>query len=334
MNYFIRSEKPLTLQRLCPLFQRLRACGQLEGKEKEDKIRELLRQEEAYGVDERNDFLMREREVLAHMPFWQQSVQVKFAPLVVSHHTETKFYPLLEGLVVGAWSKEHEMFSPLAHLWLRAVGGRTLSFPVGQIDKVAAGEGIALLRMEKAMEREEHEVQRVREHKQHDVEHVDEGMLLLQANVDDSSPEWLAYVMECLFQAGANDVVFFPITMKKSRPGVMIQVMCYESSLAAMKEILFKETTTFGIRHFPVACHRLARRFCQVVTPWGEVPVKVGYYREERVQLSPEYDVCAKIAKNAGIPIQQVYQTALRQAEHLAPLQLELSYSDKEDIYS
>jgi uncharacterized protein (DUF111 family) len=99
--------------------------------------------------------------------------------------------------------------------------------------------------------------------------------------------------------------------MKKSRPGTLLQVMCYQSEAEALKTILFTETTTFGIRSFPVACHRLARRFVTVDTQWGEVVVKLGYHRGCRVQVAPEYAVCAKLAEAAKIPLKQVYQQAI-----------------------
>lgn len=94
----------------------------------------------------------------------------------------------------------------------------------------------------------------------------------------------------------------------------MVQVMCYASQLDAMKTLLFEETTTFGIRYFPVACHRLARRHVRVETSWGEVAVKLGYHRGQRVQVAPEYESCAAVARANGVSLKQVHQEALELA--------------------
>lgn len=160
------------------------------------------------------------------------------------------------------------------------------------------------------------------EQRDHREEHIDEAMYLLQANIDDSSPEWLGHTMEKLFQAGANDVIVFPVTMKKGRPGHMVQVMCYQSQLEIMKEILFRETTTFGIRYFPVSCHRLGRRFVNVKTKWGDVNVKIGYFHKERVQVSPEYADCVRVAGKSGVSLREVYLEAQQLARQVAPERL------------
>lgn len=204
-----------------------------------------------------------------------------------------------------------ETFSPLAMAWLREAGAKPLARLEGRLQRIEKGEGLAVLVLEDG---EAQGISVAREQRNHAEEHIDEGMLLLQANLDDSSPEWLAYVMELCLRAGANDVHFLPVTMKKSRPGTLLQVMCYQSEAEALKTLLFTETTTFGIRSFPVACHRLARRFVTVATEWGEVTVKLGFHREKRVQVAPEYAACAKLAEAAGVPLRQVYQQAVQLA--------------------
>ena len=97
-------------------------------------------------------------------------------------------------------------------------------------------------------------------------EHIDHQMMKMEVNLDDIPGEWLGYVMELLFDAGANDVYYTPIYMKKNRPGVLLQLLCAEHAVEQMKEILFKETTTLGIRYYPLTVHRLERSFTQVET--------------------------------------------------------------------
>lgn len=142
----------------------------------------------------------------------------------------------------------------------------------------------------------------------HTEEHIDKDMVKMEVNLDDISGEWLGYVMDQLFEAGANDVFYAPIYMKKNRPGVMLQVLCEQMMITRMKEILFAETTTLGIRYYPLSVHRLARTFYHVQTEWGDVTVKQGLHNGEIVQSAPEYEDCRKIAKDHNIPLKEVYQ--------------------------
>jgi uncharacterized protein (DUF111 family) len=147
----------------------------------------------------------------------------------------------------------------------------------------------------------------------HANEHIDKEMVKLEINLDDISGEWLGYVMDRLFDAGANDVFYTPIYMKKNRPGVMLQLLCHERKVEELKKIIFAETTTLGIRYYPLDVHRLARRFFEVETSYGKVAVKQGLYQGEPVQSSPEYEDCRKIAEKHNIPIQRVYQEVWKQ---------------------
>ncbi|WP_077620853.1 nickel insertion protein [Bacillus sinesaloumensis] len=139
-------------------------------------------------------------------------------------------------------------------------------------------------------------------------EHIDDGMIKLEVNIDNMSGEWLGYVMDLLFDAGANDVYYTPIYMKKNRPAVLLQLLCTKQKLGKMKEILFTETTTLGLRYYPLTVHRLQRTFTEVVTKWGKVTVKEGIFEGEAIQRSPEYEDCRKIAENNSIPLKKVYE--------------------------
>lgn len=148
----------------------------------------------------------------------------------------------------------------------------------------------------------------------HREEHIDEQMLILQANLDDMNPEWTAYVSDRLFESGANDVYWIPIIMKKGRPGIMLNVLVEEQRLAEMEDIIFSETTTLGIRYLHASCHRLAREFVSVATRWGPLTVKVGYHQGKRVQFAPEFKECEHIAKTYMVPLKDVYDEVRRAA--------------------
>lgn len=130
----------------------------------------------------------------------------------------------------------------------------------------------------------------------------------MEVNLDNISGEWLGYVMDLLFESGANDVFYTPIYMKKNRPGVLLQLLCHKGKLPVMKDILFKETTTLGIRYYPLTVHRLERMFYEVRTKWGPVKLKVGMHEGKAVQKTPEYEDCRKIAQLHDIPLKKVYE--------------------------
>lgn len=141
-----------------------------------------------------------------------------------------------------------------------------------------------------------------------DHEHLDEQMVKMEVNLDDISGEWLGHVMDLLFESGANDVFYTPIFMKKNRPGVILQLLCSQQEISKMKKILFAETTTLGIRYYPLTVHRLGRTFFIVNTQWGEVTIKRGIHEGLTLQQAPEYEDCRKIAVQNNIPLKWVYE--------------------------
>ncbi|MEJ8545884.1 nickel insertion protein [Brevibacillus borstelensis] len=343
----IRSDTPLFLHTLRDLLLKLwrqagiESAGREEGEELNGRARlaqaEVLEQRDREVKAGLSDFLKRaesyrsmcpsgvwEKETEALQRLWtampgetpDRSPRILVQPLIIPARLPIAALPLLEGWHVREDpSIPVEQFSPLALLWLKQVGAKPVETISGKVASVEAREGVAVASVDRDGPAGYAEpgtgIPVVSEYREHSMEHIDDGMLLLQANVDDSSPEWMAHAMERLLEAGANDVHFLPVTMKKSRPGVLVQVLCYQSRLEELKTVLFQETTTFGIRYFPVSCHRLARRFVTVQTAWGEVPVKIGIHHGRQVQYSPEYAVCARLAKEAGIPVKQVHQEAL-----------------------
>jgi len=144
-------------------------------------------------------------------------------------------------------------------------------------------------------------------------EHIDEEMIKLEVNLDDTTGEWLGYVLDLLLEQGANDVYYSPIYMKKNRPGVLLSVLCSVHSLEPIKEIIFRETTTLGIRYYPLTVHRLERSFVKAVTELGEVTVKIGIFQGQTMQWAPEYEECKSLAQKHQLPLKEVYDM-VRQA--------------------
>jgi len=129
---------------------------------------------------------------------------------------------------------------------------------------------------------------------------------VLETNLDDLSPELIGYCFEQLFAAGALDVYAVPIQMKKSRPGVLLSVIATPSAVPALEAVLFRETGTFGIRRHSAARSKLHRESIIVATPWGEVKAKKGW-RDGLTLVTPEYEDCARVAREQGAPLREVY---------------------------
>jgi hypothetical protein len=131
-------------------------------------------------------------------------------------------------------------------------------------------------------------------------------IVLLETNLDDVPAEILGYTQEKLFQAGAADVFTIPIGMKKNRPGVLLSVLCSPALVPQCEEILFRETGTFGIRKCTYQRSVLARESLTLPTAWGEVRVKRGWRGDFQI-LTPEYEDCARIAREKNLPLREVY---------------------------
>jgi uncharacterized protein (TIGR00299 family) protein len=133
---------------------------------------------------------------------------------------------------------------------------------------------------------------------------------MLETNLDDLPAEVIGYCYERLLAAGALDVFSTPVFMKKNRPGVLLSVLAPEEGLPALEEILFRETTTFGVRRYPVRRHKLERKATTVATPWGPVQGKLGWSEGQAAVFSPEYEDCARVAREHGVPLREVYLRA------------------------
>jgi pyridinium-3,5-bisthiocarboxylic acid mononucleotide nickel chelatase len=134
--------------------------------------------------------------------------------------------------------------------------------------------------------------------------------VLLAANIDDMTPEALAYALERLFAAGALDAWFTPITMKKSRPAVQVSAICWEADRLAITATLLKETTTFGVRALPITREKTNRRWETVTTQWGPVRVKIKEWEGAVLDAVPEYEQVAALARAADVPFREVYAAA------------------------
>lgn len=137
--------------------------------------------------------------------------------------------------------------------------------------------------------------------------------VLIEVNIDDMNPEWYPTVQQKLFEAGALDVYYTPIIMKRGRPATQVCVLCEPGGEIALLEVLFRETTTFGARFSRWQRLCLERRWEAMQTRYGEVRVKVGIWNGREVTASPEYADCAARAEEHGVTLKEVYAEAMRQ---------------------
>lgn len=135
--------------------------------------------------------------------------------------------------------------------------------------------------------------------------------LQIECNIDDMNPEFFEYISDKLFKAGASDVFFSNIMMKKGRPGILLNVICETEMADTVKSIIFKESTSLGIRTFTFRKDTLARKFETLSTIYGDVSIKRSFYKGEEVSFKPEYEECKRIATENCIPVKEVYNNIM-----------------------
>jgi pyridinium-3,5-bisthiocarboxylic acid mononucleotide nickel chelatase len=145
-----------------------------------------------------------------------------------------------------------------------------------------------------------------------------ESLLMLETNLDDTTPQVLGHVLERALALGALDCFFTPVQMKKNRPGTLVSILCRPADGEALTQLLFDETTTLGVRSYTVERRALERKFVGVETEFGRINVKVAE-RDGRVSnVSPEFEDCRAAAVRAGVPLHVVERAARSAYDALA----------------
>ena len=140
---------------------------------------------------------------------------------------------------------------------------------------------------------------------------------VLETNLDDINSEILGHFVELALAAGALDVFYTPIQMKKNRPGVLLTLLCGEKEADKFSEMILCETSAFGVRRHLSERRKLKREFTEVKTRFGKVTVKLGKLGGKVIQAAPEFESCKKVAAKKKVPVKQVYEAvnkALRAA--------------------
>jgi len=146
-----------------------------------------------------------------------------------------------------------------------------------------------------------------------------QDIVVLEATLDDASGEIIGHTIGVLLECGALDAVALPVVMKKSRPGVILQVLAPIDKVKPLEQVLFAETTTFGLRRYRCSRTILERRQATVTTCYGPVQLKIAGSNGLELTVSPEYEDCRKAAATHGVSLRKVYQEALEAYRKTVP---------------
>ncbi|MGA7922303.1 MAG: nickel pincer cofactor biosynthesis protein LarC [Candidatus Acidiferrales bacterium] len=146
----------------------------------------------------------------------------------------------------------------------------------------------------------------------------DAPVTVIETNIDDMSPQIYGYFAERVLAAGALDVFSAPVQMKKNRPGLLITILAEEGNVTTLIDLLFRETTTIGLRTHEVRRKTLDRELVPVMTTFGEVKMKVSRMNGTVLNAAPEYEDCRRIAAEKGVPLKEVMATASFEFQKLA----------------
>ncbi len=139
-------------------------------------------------------------------------------------------------------------------------------------------------------------------------------VMRLEVNLDDLSPEITGATVEALFAAGALDVFFTSIQMKKNRPAIQLTALCENADVPKIADLIFAETTSFGVRMDQVNRLKLDRKFEKVKTEFGEITVKLGLKGGKVIQVAPEYESVRAASEKSGASLRAIYEAARKAA--------------------
>jgi uncharacterized protein (TIGR00299 family) protein len=220
---------------------------------------------------------------------------------------------LLKGISVYDSGLEHELVTPTGAALLINLVRSFGMMPPMKIEQTGYGVGSQslndrpnLLRLIIGQDQPEKQV---------------ETVIILEANLDDANPEWVGFLMERLFEEGALDVVFTPVQMKKNRPAVQIQVIGRPEQGDRLMDLLFRESTTLGIRFQYNQRKILPRSTIELESPWGKLRVKKVLQADGRSWLIPEYEACKHVAEQHRLPMKEIYSwvTSMNRGSEVSP---------------
>ncbi|GAA4726034.1 nickel pincer cofactor biosynthesis protein LarC [Brevibacillus fulvus] len=231
---------------------------------------------------------------------------------------------LLTGVPLLAFDVEGELTTPTGAGFVKALASEFGPMPALTMKKIGYGAGKKHFAHPNVLRaillQDQHRIKR-------------ERVVVLECQIDDMTGESYGYLLERLLAEGALDVYYTPVVMKKSRPGVLITVLTTPDRSSQLEQLLFSETTTFGVRRAEWSRIALRRCFQRVATVYGDVLVKVAYDAEKIYQIAPEYEEAKKIALTCQLPLAEVYfQIRLAAVQQLSVRELASRLAESENM--
>ncbi len=206
---------------------------------------------------------------------------------------------LLKGIPVYSTDIKGELVTPTGAAIITTITARFSEMPEMQIEKIGYGAGTSdfdhpnLLRIFLGNAKENY---------------AQDAVNIIETNIDDMNPEYYSHISEKLFASGALDVYLTNIQMKDNRPAIKLTVIAAQETTDNLTDIIFTETTTFGIRIYRGMRKKLFTEKKQVKTKYGPITIKIGKSGNKIMTISPEYKDCKKIADAHNLPIKQIYE--------------------------
>jgi uncharacterized protein (TIGR00299 family) protein len=215
---------------------------------------------------------------------------------------------LLKRAPVYSGEIQKELVTPTGAAIVSVLASRFGQFPAMKAEKVAYGAGTRSFKNFPNVLRMTVGEAAARQESPFPLEEIS----VLEANVDDMTPQVFAYAMERVLEEGALDAFGTPVQMKKNRPGMLLTVLCRTEDSQRLTKTILSETTTLGVRMRREGRAALARRHVSVSTPWGEVRMKLANLNGTVSNYAPEYEDCRRIAKERNVPLKTVMQEAIK----------------------
>ena len=208
---------------------------------------------------------------------------------------------LLKAIPIYQTSTKGELVTPTGAAIITTITHRFTQMPQMKIEQTGYGAGTRdydhpnLLRIFIGTEEEQYE---------------QDTATIIETNIDDMNPEHYSHIIEKLLSAGALDAYLTGIHMKNTRPATKLTVIATQETQNNLADIIFKETTTFGIRTYNVQRKKLKAEKTQINTKYGAVTIKIGRSKDKTITISPEYKDCKKLADANNIPLKEIYDLA------------------------
>ncbi|MBN1815694.1 MAG: nickel pincer cofactor biosynthesis protein LarC [Anaerolineae bacterium] len=221
---------------------------------------------------------------------------------------------LLQGVPIYGRDADAELVTPTGAAILTTVTESFGDVPLMRVKQIGYGAGTRELPIPNLLRLSIGTMDVVGETDEKAEGYEKDTVTLIETNIDDMNPQWYEHVTARLFEAGALDVFLTPIQMKRGRPATQLSVLVTDDLVSEMLDVLFAETTTIGVRAYPVQRWKLAREIVSVETPYGPIDVKVARRGETVLNITPEYQDCQRVATEQGVPLKHVHQAALEAA--------------------